>query len=456
MTGFPDPMAEVAFIGPLGDSVHVLEPQVETCREALLLELLVFFGNAVGRTAHMQVARTRHFTNEYVVLVGQSSRARKGTVRDVAADVVKFAEPTWAERGVIGGATSGEGIIAAVRDPISKRRRATKQERKDIALTHEIDGEGYLTEEVDPGVGDKRVVFDEAELSSVFKVATREGNTLSERFRRFYDTGSDQIANKNSPMRATDAHVSINGHITVEELRARLTELDAANGWGNRFLFCATRRVRRLPRHVISDYELATVARPLGDAISWARECEPEMTWAEEAWQRWEVFYNAVSDDVEGIAGALIARAESHVLRLAIMYAVADRSMAIRTDHLEAALSIWDYCSRSVEWVWAGMHGNADADRIFGALLAAGVAGLSRTGIRDLFSRNRSAVQIDLALDLLERRGVAIRRMVATGGRSAEWWWHVRYATPTTQDDGTTKGADFGRSDVFGRGGWHS
>ena len=54
--------------------------------------------------------------------------------------------------------------------------------------------------------------------------------------RTFYDKGSDQIVNKNTPMKATNAHVSINGHITREELRARLTELDSANGWANRFV----------------------------------------------------------------------------------------------------------------------------------------------------------------------------------------------------------------------------
>ena len=440
MTGFPDPMAAAAFAGPIGDTMLALETQVETCREALLAETLIFLGNALGRTAHMRVARTSHYPNEYVVLVGQSSRARKGTVRDVAADLVGYADPAWAERGVIGGATSGEGIIAAVRDPTSKRRRATKKEKDDDDFAGLVDPDGFIVEELDPGVGDKRVIFDEAELSSVFKVATREGNTLSERFRKFYDKGSDQIVNKNTPMKATNAHVSINGHITREELRARLTELDSANGWANRFAYFATRRVRRLPGHVIDDFDLAELAQPLGNAVSWAREHEPQLRWDETAWERWCAFYAAVPDDVHGIIGALTARAEAHVLRFAVIYAAADQSLTVRLEHLEAALAVWDYCERSVAWAWEGMTGNQMADRVAGELQRAGGSGLSRTAVRDLFTHSTKADVIDTALRLLRDAGIAITRMVQTGGRPAEWWWHSTFAHHEQAGPNGTKG----------------
>jgi hypothetical protein len=37
------------------------------------------------------------------------------------------------------------------------------------------------------------------------------------------------------------------GHITIDELRARLTRTDAANGFANRFLFPLVRRSKELP-----------------------------------------------------------------------------------------------------------------------------------------------------------------------------------------------------------------
>ena len=132
-----------AFHGPLGDAVGALKGKIEACREALLIEVLVFFGSAIGRTVYVQVQRTRHYCNLYVALVGKSSRSRKGQTRDVGAGLIGFADIDWGSACITGGATSGEGIVAAVRDRQTKRRRASERERKDLTLTHQIDGEGH-------------------------------------------------------------------------------------------------------------------------------------------------------------------------------------------------------------------------------------------------------------------------------------------------------------------------
>ena len=49
------------------------------------------------------------------------------------------------------------------------------------------------------------------------------------------------------PQTATDPHISIVGHITIEELRARITRTDMANGFANRFLFAVVKRSKKLP-----------------------------------------------------------------------------------------------------------------------------------------------------------------------------------------------------------------
>lgn len=417
---WPAPMRPEAFHGPLGDAVKALEDQIEACREALLFELVVFFGSAVGRTAYAQVQRTRHYGNLYLALVGRSSRSRKGSTRDVAVDLVGWADLSWKAEAIIGGATSGEGIVASVRDPQRKRRRATRDERKDPMLLNVIDDDGFIDEEVDPGVGDKRRVFDEGELSAIFKIATRDGNTLSERLRTFYDQGRGEIVNKNSPLRATDAHISINGHITAEELRVRLTELDAASGWANRFLYAATCRARRIPLGTaIEDTLLRSLAHPLALALAWVREHEPQMTWGASAIERWHQFYEGISDDTEGLANRLTDRAEAHVLRLATLFAIADRSTTMELSHLEAALAVWDYCSASVAWVWGSALGNPDAERILAALRG---GEKTRTELRDLFSRNLPEARMVAALDLLRARGYAEVGQRSSGGRPAEVW----------------------------------
>src|SRR5262245_8284856 len=46
---------------------------------------------------------------------------------------------------------------------------------------------------------------------------------------------------------ADNAHVCITGHITAEELKKRLSEIEMANGFGNRFLWFYVKSDKVLP-----------------------------------------------------------------------------------------------------------------------------------------------------------------------------------------------------------------
>jgi hypothetical protein len=81
----------------------------------------------------------------------------------------------------------------------------------------------------------------------VLKVMTREGNTLSPVIRNAWDSGDLRSMTKNSEAQATGAHISINGHITKDDLRRLLTATESANGFAKRFLFAAVRRSKVLP-----------------------------------------------------------------------------------------------------------------------------------------------------------------------------------------------------------------
>lgn len=62
--------------------------------------------------------------------------------------------------------------------------------------------------------------------------------------------------------------------------------------------------------------------------------------------------------------GALTARAESHVCRLALIYAVSECSEVISKDHLRAGLALWRYAERSARWCYGFSLGDPLADRI--------------------------------------------------------------------------------------------
>jgi hypothetical protein len=89
---------------------------------------------------------------------------------------------------------------------------------------------------VDHGVEDKRLLVVEPELGRTFRVMRREGNTLSAVLRQGWDGVTMQILTKTSGERATGHHISLIGHITVDELRRCLSHIDLANGLANRFL----------------------------------------------------------------------------------------------------------------------------------------------------------------------------------------------------------------------------
>ena len=133
-----------------------------------------------------------------------------GRVRAVA----KVADETWSGDRLKGGLSSGEGLINEVRDPVQKYDPKEK--------TFEI---------IDPGATDKRLMIVEPEFAGALAVAERHGNTLSPLIRRAWDGDKLATMTRNSPLLATGAHISMIGHITEDELRARITRTDLANGF---------------------------------------------------------------------------------------------------------------------------------------------------------------------------------------------------------------------------------
>src|SRR5262249_44816902 len=162
---------------------------------------------------------------------------------------------------------------------------------------------------------------------------------------------------KNSPARATGAHVSLIGHVTADELRRYLTVTESANGFGNRHLWLCVDRARLLPEGGCvnqNDWDILRTA--LIEALGFAKAAG-EMSRDDDARAIWREVYGTLSAGRPGLAGALLARAEAHVLRLSMVYALMDCSAVIQAEHLLAALTLWDYCERSVYYVFGDCLG---------------------------------------------------------------------------------------------------
>jgi hypothetical protein len=305
---WPAAPAEEAYHGLAGDFVRLVGPQTESDEVALLAQFLVFFGNAAGRNGYRQVEAKRHHGNLFAVLVGRTSRGRKGTALSWIESVFRSADKGWADNNIQNGLSSGEGLINAVRDPV-------------------VNGKG---EKTDAGVEDKRLLVIEEEFSSVLRQAGRDGNILSSVLRQAWDGGRLRNLTKHSPLRATGAHISIVGHVTRDELLRCVSQVDQANGFINRFLWLAVRRPRLLPEGG-EGVDLKPLAERLPTALG--RTSKAAMLKPSDAYRRlWRQEYPRLTAERPGAFGLATARAEAQVLRLAAVYALTDN--VVVTDNL--------------------------------------------------------------------------------------------------------------------------
>jgi hypothetical protein len=410
---WPEALKPEAYHGLVGEIVRALGPESEADPAALLLQLLAAFGNVIGRTARFHIEGDDHFLNLFLVLVGQTAKARKGTSWGRIRDPLAQVDSEWAEHRVLSGLSSGEGLIWNVRDPIMSLEKVKKKGL--VIETREY--------ESDPGESDKRLLVQEAEFAVVLRQIERQGNTLSAVLRQAWDGLCLRAMTKNSPAKATGAHVSLVGHITAEELRRYLSTTEAASGFGNRFLWACVRRSKCLPEGG-RPVDLESHVRRLKEAIVFARSpqvAEPLQLDGDAA-RAWAQVYPALSEGKPGLAGALIARMEAQALRLACLYALLDLSAQVRPEHLAAALAVVDYCERSVWHIFGESLGDPVADELL-RLLRKSSAGQTRTSIRDYFQRNASADQIGRALGLLLQHRLARCEQRQTGGRPEERWF---------------------------------
>lgn len=388
---WPEPLDRAALHGIVGEIAKQIEPETEADEAAIIVQTLVAAGALIGRGPHVAVEGDEHHANIYALLVGATANGRKGTSWGRVREI--FSRATDWPR-VVEGLSSGEGLKFNVRDPTEK----------------------------DPGVIDKRLLVVESEFSQVLRQVARAGNTLSATVRSAWDKGELATLTKNDPITATGAHICIVGHITVEELRSELTATDQANGFANRFIFQAVKRSkslafggRPLPVDVVNGF-----AQRLAHAAGQAK-IRGRVEMNDSAREAWAAAYPTLSEGEGGLLGAVTARSAPQCLRLALIYALLDESPMIDSAHVLAALAVWERSEQSAKHIFGAAIGDPVADEILRQLKTA-KDGLTRTAISKIFSGHKSAEQIGVAMDRLERLGRARREERETGGAPAEVW----------------------------------
>lgn len=400
---WPSPLPETAFIGLAGEIVRAIEPISEADPAALLVQLLTAFGNAVGRGPHFRAEADRHGLNLFTLIVGATAKGRKGTSWGHVAQLMTLANPEWSANGINNGLSSAEGLIAIVQD-----------------LSPDAQLSGSLGRLVPPS--DKRKLIIESEFVSALNAMKKPGNNLSAVLRQAWDGGRLQTITKFTPLIATDSHISIVGHITQDELKAKLADVDTANGFLNRFLIVLSTRSQLLPNGGrLSDPDLSRFACAMRAAINKAskpheflRDAFADELWIEE--------YPALSEGHAGQFGGAVSRAEAQVMRLACVYAALDGSSFIGRLHLEAALALWSYVQDSAAHLFAGRFGDAIANRLY-AQLKQSSEGMTSTELHRFLGNHASKEQLETALEALVDFGAARSVNEETRGRPATRWF---------------------------------
>jgi hypothetical protein len=388
----PNPiLSQAALYGVAGLAVRALAPHTEAHPAAILLQLLAAFGNAVGPAPHCMVGDTSHGLNLFVVLVGESSKARKGTSWNQIRRLFAEVDHPWVAERVTTARLTPAALIYALRD----QQPAT----------------------------DRRLLAFSEEFAAVLHSLRRNKGNLSPLLRCAWDSGDLRSLDGRHPIQATRTHISLIAHITQRELTENLHPTEAHNGFANRCLWTAVQRSQCLPDGGNLDaHELSAVASELRRALDWVGDAHTiRLCRDEQARTLWHECYPVLSQVRPGLYGAATSRAEAQVLRLSAIYAVLDSSLSIRLPHLQAALAVWDYCSASASLFFGTSTGDHTADRILEAVNAS-TTGLSRTQMSALFHGHVSGNRIDAALEQLLSLGAIGQRDQPTGGRPATLW----------------------------------
>ncbi|MCE2974226.1 MAG: DUF3987 domain-containing protein [Sediminibacterium sp.] len=381
-----------AFYGLAGKICNAIDPHTESDKAALLVQLLAAFGNVIGRSGYFLAEGKRHHGNLFVLIVGKSSKARKGSGFSQITNLFSGIREDWFKYRVQRGLSSGEGLISKVQD-------APEADPPNDPFAASVD---------------KRLFVFESEFGSVLKMFSRDGNTLSQILRSCWDGEDLQTMTKNHPLIAKSPHVSITGHITMDELGQLLSANEIGNGLANRFIFVFSQRSKSLPQSSsVPEEDLKLMQSELEQSIGFALTCQ-EISFNPTAGLNWaEIYEQLNAEGPERIIDKLSSRATPQIRRLALLLAMINRESQISESCLRAALEIWKYHLQTVSYIFGDAFTDKNANKIIAALRE-NPDGLSMTDLSNVLKNNSSPGG---PVRSLENQGIVEKIVEKTGGR---------------------------------------
>jgi Protein of unknown function (DUF3987) len=404
------------FTGILGEIVAAAAPGTEADPVGIYASLLAGAGVLVGNVPHLQVGNTRHPLLIWPLLFGRTGSGRKGEATNAAERFLQAADPEL-DMITASGLSTGEGLIERIRDADPGNDK-------------------------DEGVADKRLLMTEAEFASVMVRSRRDGSTLAAVLRQAWDGRGLSVLNRKQ-YRASWSHIAVIGHIAPQEFKLRLADSDMAGGTYNRFLplFVERNELKAIPAGTPQGVVTELGIR-LSEAVSHASVMN-QITLSDKAAEFWtdELYaeFSAADDDDQAWTECT-RRAAPYCLRIAALLSALDGCTTVSAQNLDAAAALIRYSVDSAKYVLDRQLRDPRLDRLRRAVTTAGPAGLSRSKVSALFSRNLAKDVLDELLAILTEDGDYERFETPTAGRS-------RVAYRATKKDESTKHA--GQDDPY-------
>jgi hypothetical protein len=375
-------LAASAFHGPIGEAVKGVEAHTEADPAAVLTTLLSYAGSLIGKDTFFELSGIEFRANLFMLIIGPTSIGKKGTSLHLAKKLLG----TGHEVRELSGLASGESVI---------------------------------TELAEPNESSCNVLIIEEEFGRLLESAGRNGSTLSMHVRLLFDGNPLARRTVEGSSRVSDYHAGLLGHITPPELKLRLSQSDQTNGLANRLMMIASYS----PRIVIWDDQ----GRPgsnVGPAvritnlasIATAGSKRGRIQISDDAW---DLLSRIHLNRELSLDNALIARLETQLCRLALVYAVMDGAEEVEVVHVEAARAVVEYAKATTELFFPENQFGVTARQLLMLIREAESDGLTLSQMGKLFSGHLDPAVRNSALKELLDAQLIVEEVVGSDGRPA-------------------------------------
>jgi hypothetical protein len=329
MVAIEAPIAEPeVFDNAFGRLTKPLDPHTEAHRVAVMASFMSIFSAYIGHGPYIKAGRSQLPLSFWSMICGVTGRGRKGTATGLAMEIADRAIPTFTNTQVQYGIDSGLGLI---------------QE-----LHSRINGEtGSLAPEP--------ICIYEEEFSKVLEAAKRDrrfGATLT----KLWDGRTIMHKTAKETYMVPKPHAAFISHVQPKLLRSVRKSKDAAGGTYNRFVVLFSEKSKSIPTFEDSDeYE-----EVISEAVQTFRKmCHgaadiKQVRVPANLGQKFDRHHRPTMEELTSVSEEISEfgeRAVPYLLRIAGLYALAEKSEWVKESHFDSALALMRYSIRSLQYI---------------------------------------------------------------------------------------------------------